>query len=323
MISIVIPNYNGKRFLKGCIESLLAQENVELEIIVVDNGSKDGSVEYLKSNFEDVLIVENETNQGFAGGTNAGIRASSGEYILTMNNDTKADSDFAFQLQKGMQDEDVGMCASKMLFLDDSINSAGICISKSGAAWDRGMFERDFGQYDVSEEVFGPCAGAALYRRKMLDQIGLFDEDFFLYLEDVDLALRARLAGWRCIYMPCARVHHMHGGTAGFHSDLTVYYGNRNIMWYPVKDLPLCALLMNAPWMIFRNLGVIPYYAAHGQGKVILKAKIDGILGIPGMVKKRGKIQRCGPSRDVLKWIRTWAMVGRTRNRTRGSSQKA
>jgi hypothetical protein len=184
-------------------------------------------------------------------------------------------------------DESVGMCAPKMLFPDGRINSTGICISRSGAAWDRGMFEEDRSQYDTPEGIIGPCAGAALYRKTMLQEIGLFDEDFFLYMEDVDLAFRACLAGWKCSFVPEAIVYHYHGGTAGFMSDLSVYFGNRNILWWPVKNYPLLILLVSFPWIIARTIVVIPYYTFKGKGKVILKAKIDGIAGIPRMWRKR------------------------------------
>ena len=205
-ISVVVLNFNGKQYLHDCLSSLALQTCMDFEVIVVDNGSSDGSVEYLRGNFPWVKVVRNEENLGFAEGTNSGIREAKGDLILTLNNDTKADKDFIKRLIEPMSETKVGMCASKMLFPDGRINSAGICISRSGAAWDRGMFEPDTGQYNQEEEVFGPCAGAALYRKEMLEEIGLFDEDFFLYMEDVDLAFRGRLAGWKCIYVPEAVV---------------------------------------------------------------------------------------------------------------------
>lgn len=260
-------NYNGLGFLDDCLFSLASQTHRDFEVVLVDNGSKDGSPEYIKENYPWVRLVRNDENLGFAGGTNVGIRAAKGEYILTLNNDARADSRFIEELIKPMSDLGVGVCAAKMLFPDGGINSAGICISRSGAAWDRGMFEPDQGQYDIQEEVFGACAGAALYRREMLDEIGLFDEDFFLYLEDVDLAFRARLAGWKCIYVPWAKVIHHHGGTAGVGSDLSVYYGNRTIFWYPIKVFPVRLLVTSLPFILARNLATISYYALHGSGK--------------------------------------------------------
>ena len=312
MISVVVLNYNGRRYLKKCISSLSVQSYGDFEVIVVDNGSTDGSVEYLKTHFPRVKIVRNKSNLGFAGGINVGIEHAEGKYILTLNNDTQADMNFVERLAEAMDsDEAMGMCASKMLFPDGRINSTGICLSRSGAAWDRGMFEPDEGQYEELEEVFGPCAGAALYRKEMLDEIGLFDEDFFLYMEDVDLAFRARLAGWRCIYVPGAEVYHFHGGTAGFGSDLAVYYGNRNIVWYTLKDFPMGMLITSLPWIVGRNLAVIPYYMLLGQGKTILRSKLDALKGMLKMLRKRSEVVRRVPDREISRYIMTWSTIKR------------
>lgn len=310
MISVVIPNYNGMRYLDGCLTSLSAQNFEDFEIILVDNGSSDGSARYVEERFPKVRIVKNEENLGFSGGVNSGIRHAGGEFILTLNNDTRADRNLIKNLAEAMDsDEKVGMCASKMLFCDGRINSTGICLSRSAAAWDRGMGEADLGQYDEVEEVFGPSAGAGLYRRKMLDEIGLFDEEFFMYMEDVDLAFRARLAGWRCVYVPGARVHHLHGGTAGFGSDLSVYYGNRNVLWYPIKDFPTRLLISSFPWIVGRNLAVILYYAVRGQGRTVLRSKIDAVRGVPLMLRKRKEVVRKVSEREISKHIRTWSEI--------------
>jgi len=313
LVSAIVVNYNGRRFLKECVQSLIDQTYENMEIIIVDNASSDDSIEYLTSNFKGLIIIENSENLGFAGGVNAGIRKARGSFILTLNNDARADSHCVEHLISVMTtDDSIGMCATKMLFPDNRINSAGICISRSGAAWDRGMFETDNAQYDQREEIFGPCAGAALYRTKMLDEIDLFDENFFLYMEDVDLAFRAQLSGWRCIFVPDAVVYHFHGGTAGFMSDLTVYYGNRNILWWPVKDYPSGTLLLSLPWIIGRSIAVIPYYIIKGQGKVILRSKIDALAGLPGMWKKRKIIKRRVHSEYIRKFIKNWSSIRKT-----------
>jgi GT2 family glycosyltransferase len=161
------------------------------------------------------------------------------------------------------------------------------------------------GQFESVDDVFGPCAGAALYRKSMLDEIGLFDEDFISYMEDTDLALRGRLAGWKCLYVPKAVVHHVHGGTAGYVSDYTVYYGNRNIVWYVLKDFPPGLLLMSLPFIVGRSLGVIPYYVLKGQGAAILRAKRDALAGAPKMLGKRRKAGK----NDINKFISTWADI--------------
>jgi len=307
LISIIIVNFNGLRFLEPCLSSLTTQSFRNFEIIIVDNHSSDGSARYLREHFPLITLIETVKNLGFAGGTNTGIRASHGDFILTLNNDTITDPQFIENLARPMtSDPHLGMCASKMVFPDGRINSTAICISRSGAAWDRGMGELDHGQYDEPEEIFGPCAGAALYRRTMLDEIGLFDEDFFLFMEDVDLAFRAQLSGWKCIYVPTARVVHIHGGTAGFKSDISIYYGNRNLVWYVVKNFPSRTLLLSSPWIISRNCADIPYYIINGKGRTIILAKIDMMKGFLSMVRKRGCIKRKVPDDAIEKWIQTW-----------------
>ncbi|WP_214041225.1 glycosyltransferase family 2 protein [Methanoculleus sp.] len=312
MISVVVTNYNGRKYLADCLSSLALQTYRDFETILVDNASTDGSVEFVEEHYPEVRIVRNRENLGFAGGTNAGIRAARGEYVLTLNNDTRADSRFVEHLGNAMDaDPAAGMCAAKMLFPDGSINSTGICISRSGAAWDRGMYEPDHGQYDRPEEVFGPCAGAALYRREMLDEVGLFDEDFFCYMEDVDLAFRARLAGWTCRYVPGAQVYHYHGGTAGVGTDFAVYYGNRNVVWYVMKNFPSRLLVTSLPWILGRNLAVIPYYAVRGRGWAIVRSKVDAVRGIPRMLRKRSTIRRKVPDSVIKRFTQTWSNIGR------------
>jgi GT2 family glycosyltransferase len=307
LISIIIVNYNGLHFLEPCLSSLATQTYKNFEIIFVDNGSSDGSVGFVQEHYPRVRIVETGKNLGFAGGTNTGIRIAHGEFILTLNNGTKADPHFLEEIQKPfLQDAKTGMCGSKMLFPDGRINSTGICISRSGAAWDRGIYEPDTGQYENPEEIFGPCAGAALYRRSMLDEIGLFDEDFFIYMEDVDLAFRARFAGWECRYIPTARVTHLMGGTTGINSDLSVFYSNRNLIWNVIKNFPARTLFISLPWIIGRNCADIPYYIYKGKGRVILKAKASAFMGIIRMLKKRENSTRKVPEEQIRKWIHIW-----------------
>jgi GT2 family glycosyltransferase len=310
LVSVVVVNYNGRHLLEDCFHALNQQTYGNFEIILVDNGSHDDSITFMKEHYPRVRIVQLSSNTGFAGGTNAGIRSSHGELILTLNNDTCVFSDFIEKLiQPMVRDTGVGMCASKMISPDKKINSTGICLSRSGAAWDRGGFEQDTGQYDDEVEIFGPCAGAALYRKTMLDEIGLFDEDFFLFMEDVDLAFRAQLAGWKCVYTPKARVIHKHGGTARAGSDIAVYYGNRNILWYVVKNFPFRTLVLSSPWIIGRNIGVIPYYILRGKHRIILKAKIDAIKNVHIMAGKRKSVKKVVSDSQINRWIQPWSCI--------------
>jgi GT2 family glycosyltransferase len=307
LVSIVIVNYNGQRYLGPCLSALAVQSYEPREIIVVDNGSSDDSAGYVRTHFPDTVLVENRANLGFAGGTNAGIRKANGEFLLTLNNDTIADPELLENLTKPMiTDPRVGMCASKMIFPDGRINSTGICISRSGAAWDRGIFEADTGQYEDETEVFGPCAGAALYRRTMLDEIGLFDEDFFLYAEDADLAFRARWAGWLCRYVPSANVTHIHRGTAGTESDISVYYINRNHLWFVIKNYPLLTFLISLPWIAGKNCADLPFYLLRGKGRTIFRAKIDCIKGVWKMWRKRSSYSRKISQDQIERWIQVW-----------------
>jgi len=312
MISIVIVNYNGKHFLENCLYSLSTQTYKDYEVVIVDNASSDGSVAYIQHYYPWVKLIQSEFNSGFAGGVNQGIKNSKGKYILTLNNDTTIHTQFLEKMLECIESEDkVGSCASKMVYPDGRINSTGICVSRSGAAWDRGMLEHDENQYDEIEEIFGPCAGAALYRKEMLEEIGLFDKDFFLYFEDVDIAFRAQLAGWKCLYTPYAKVTHIHGGTAGVGSDIAIYYGNRNILWCAIKNFPLKLLLISLPWIVGRNIAIIPYYALNGKGSIILKAKISALKGLLKTIKKRQSFND-KDCQNLDKFINKWCKAKST-----------
>lgn len=307
LVSVVIVNYNGMAFLEQCLSSIRSQTYPWIETIVVDNASRDGSHDIARQ-FPGVRLLMNRENLGFAEGCNQGIRMAAGEFIAMLNNDAIAAPGWVASLVNAMRpDEHMGMCASKMLFMKrpDMINSTGICVSRSGACWDRGMFEPDKGQYESPGEVFGPCGGAALYRKSMLDEVGAFDRDFFAYMEDADLAFRARAAGWKCLYVPTAVVYHYGNGSAGYMSDFSIYQGNRNIVWNFIKNYHGLLLLKSLPWVVGRNIGVIPYYALRGHGAAILKAKVDAAMGIPRMLARRGKRN----ASEIERFIMTWADI--------------
>ena len=308
MISAIVVNYNGAGFLSDCLMSLCAQTYPDFEVIVVDNASTDGSDAIAAGFAPRVRLIRNGSNPGYGGGINAGIAAAAGDAILALNNDIVLDPDCVAHLAEALAtDSRTGMWATKMVLPDGRLDSTGLCISRSGAAWNRHKGLEDSEPESTTGEVLGPCGGAALYRRGMLEEVGSFDEAFFLYMEDVDLALRARLAGWKCRYVPQAKVIHVNGGTVGRGSDMGIYYGNRNIIWYAFKDFPLRLLVTSLPWIIGRNLGVVVYYALHGRGRLAIRAKIDAVAGLGNIIRKRRRVIRSASYQEITRFVKTWA----------------
>jgi hypothetical protein len=290
LISIIIPNWNGKRFLKGCLDSLKSQTFKDFEVIIVDNNSHDDSVSFVKENYPDVKIIELSSNRGFAGGVNEGIKASKGDLMFLLNNDTVVDKDLYNAVIKNPQ---IGFFATKMIFYCTNppvINAAGDALGIDGAARNIGYNEVDTGQYDVEREVFGACAGAALYRRRIFDEIGLFDEDFYIILEDVDLDFRAQLAGYRCLYLPNAVVYHIHAGSMGKTSDFTFYWITRNDLNVLIKNMPLFLLFKYFHRIFFRQ--IIYTYARLLGNKIrpLISGEFSSFLLLPVMLSKRYQI---------------------------------
>lgn len=240
--SVVIPNWNGKAVLKPCLDSLMAQTQ-NIDISVVDNGSTDGSADFIKQNFPTVKLVQLDKNQGFAGGVNAGIKqamADQADYIALFNNDAVAEKNWAANLLKSIQaNPKAGIVTGKLLRSDKThLDSTGECYSIWGMPFPRGRNEVDSGQYDNQPEVFGATGGASLYRAEMLKQIGLFDERFFAYFEDTDISFRAQLAGWKVIYEPSAVAYHAIGSTSSKLGDFTTYHSVKNFMLLYAKNMP-------------------------------------------------------------------------------------
>lgn len=293
--SVIIVNWNGERYLEQCLRSVLNQTYKGFEIILVDNNSSDGSLVLVESVFPNVIVVRNSENRGFAAGNNDGIRKASGEYIVTLNNDAIAEPSWLEELVKAVEDDDsLGMAASKMLFYDwpDVINSTGISLDRAAIAWDRlGGQPADRSETEPVE-IFGPCAGAALYKRSMLQDIGLFDEDFFMYLEDVDLAWRGRLRGWRCLYVPTAEVRHVHSASSVEGSAFKNRLLGRNKIWTTIKNCPAPDFYLYLPAIIFYDLLSMPYSVLVRGNFANLQGRIDGLRMISSALRKRSEIQR-------------------------------
>lgn len=294
LVTLVILNWNGRRYLQTCLDAVFHQTFQDFEVLLVDNGSTDDSVPFIRATYPQVRLLINDTNLGFAAGNNQAFRASRSTFVATLNNDTQVEPNWLEALVGGMEgDEKIGMCASKMLFAHhpNMINSAGICVDRAGIAWDRKGGAPDDPDAIATEPVFGACAGAALYRRAMLDDVGLFDEEFFAYLEDVDLAWRAQLAGWDAIYVPQARVYHHHSGTSGERSAFKSRHLGRNKAWTILKNYPAPYIFWYLPIVALYDVASVGYAVLGQQNWASLYGRWLALRRIPDMLRKRRRIQ--------------------------------
>ena len=293
--SVVIPNWNGAHHLPVCLDALRAQTYPHVEVILVDNGSTDGSQLLVQEQYPEVQLLALDCNLGLTGGNNAGFRAARGETLISLNNDTETDPHFVEALVTALLDHpEAGMVASKMLLFDqrDTLHSAGDGYGLDGIPFNRGVWQRDEGQFDEPGWIFGGCGGAVAYRRAMLDDVGLFDESFFMYCEDVDLNWRAQLAGWRCRYTPGAVVYHKLSATGG--GRIASFYTGRNTLWVIAKNYPGALLrkywpqVLRAQWHVTRDA----IRAWRGEAaRARLRGQLAGLMGWPGMLKVRRTIQ--------------------------------
>ncbi len=327
LVSVVIVNWNGKHLLVECLDSLFHQTFKNFEVIVVDNGSRDGSAEYVRSRYPEVTVVGLSMNKGFAGGSNAGIRVASGKYIALLNNDTRTDPEWLAQLLETAEaSPGAGMWASKILSYDkpDLIDNVGLLLYRDGLARGKGRLERDQGQYDQGGEALFPSGCAGLYRRTMLDDIGLLDEEFFAYADDVDLGLRGRIAGWGCIYVPTARVYHRYSSSSSTYSPLKAFLAERNRIWVLLKYYP--AELVAAGFFFTVNRLALQFYGAiSGRGSsgkfsaeqgtlyagfILLKAWCSAFASLFRILRQRRRLaslRRIGRS-ELYRLFRTFGM---------------
>jgi GT2 family glycosyltransferase len=244
--SVVIPNLNGRRFLEPCLEALAAQTDTNQETIVVDNGSEDGSVSFLRERFPDVRVVELGRNHGFAGGMNAGIAAAEGELVAFLNNDAEPRPTWLEELRRCLERHPRAAAATAKLLSADAperLDGAGDGLTRSFLPYVRGHGTPDDRRYDEEVEVFGASGTASLWRGDVLRELGSFDERFFAYYEDVDLSFRARLRKYECWYAPRAVVVHRRGATAGADLRFTLHHPARNRWYFLLKNAPAGLLL--------------------------------------------------------------------------------
>lgn len=278
-VSIVIPNYNGKHFLEACLTAVFRQTVKDLEVIVVDNGSADGSLEYLTA-FQQVRVLSLDRNYGFCRAVNEGIKAADSDYVILLNNDTEAEENFAEALLQAIKgDARLFSCSSKMICFQDRerMDDAGDYYCALGWAFGRGK-GGEISRYDRPARVFASCAGAAIYRKKVLEELGYFDEKHFAYLEDIDIGYRARIHGYENRYAPEAVVYHVGSGFSGSaHNAFKVKLSSRNSVYLIYKNMPWLQILLNSPFLFLGFLIKYLFFWRKGLGKEYLKGLGEGI----------------------------------------------
>jgi len=295
MISVIIPNWNGARYLPTCLDSLRRQTYADFETIVVDNASTDESVALIKRDYAEVRLLRLPSNRGLTGGVNAGIAVARGEIIALLNNDTEADPHWLAELARALAAHpEAGMAASKMLLFDrrDTLHSAGDFYRTDGVPGNRGVWQQDKGQFDREEPGFSACGGACAYRRAMLDDVGLLDESLFMYLEDVDLAWRAQLRGYGCIYVPTAIVYHRLSATGG--GPIASFYCGRNFIAIIAKDVPGAILRRHWPAIVRAQLGFAGESLRHFRqpaARARLRGQLAGLAQLPLRLRQRRLVQ--------------------------------
>jgi hypothetical protein len=300
--SIIIPTFNGRERLGLCLQSLERQAGRDFETLVVDNGSNDGSAQMVEREFPAVRLIRLPKPMGFARPVNAGIRQSAGRWVFTLNNDTEMDPDCLEQVRRAIsRHPGHAFFACKMLFRDRPgvINSAGHAITRELMVVDRGLFEPE-ACYDEEADVLGACAGAAVYRRDLLEALRGFDEDFFMYYEDADLGVRAQLAGYRCRYLPRAIVHHVHAATLGATSPRALYLCDRNRLLLLFKSVPARLLLRHAAGLARSQFANDTRLAASGRVDLALRPLPAALRLLPRLLLKRAAFQRRWPSDGLV-----------------------
>lgn len=290
-VSIVIPNYNGIEFMETCMDALEKQTMKDVEILVIDNGSTDGSGQLVRERYPEATLVEMGKNTGFCGAVNEGIRRSRAPYVLLLNNDTQVTETFTEELYRAVcRDEQIFSCSAKMVQFHDRhlLDDAGDYYCALGWAFARGK-GAPAEKYNREENIFFSCAGAAIYRKSILDEIGYFDENHFAYLEDADIGYRARIRGYKNRYAPKAVVYHVGSGSSGsIYNLFKTTYSSRNSIYLIYKNMPLLQVLLNLPLFIPGFLVKAVFFAVKGYGKEYLKGIGSG-FALCGKGRREGR----------------------------------
>ena len=326
--AVIIANLNGKKILRNCLDTLRAQTYRGFKIYVVDNGSVDGSARMIQREYQEVMLIKGKENAGFARANNIGIRqafAENGEilrFVCPLNNDIELDQDYLQRLVEAAKkyqaaDVPLGILAAKLLFAGERrvINTVGTVVAFDGSGMERGFKEKDEKQYREPEEIFGSCAAACLYTRKMLEAVSYenkageacyFDDDFFAYYEDLDLNYRSRLSGFKSFYVPGAVGYHLHSATGKSYSPFKSFHVHRNQYYVLIKNFPFPYLLQGLFFMPIRyfllllsvlidkgpSAGLRRNTEEKGVIAIVLSGWWDIITSLPSLMRKRWDIQK-------------------------------
>ena len=307
-VSVIIPNYNGENFLRNCLKTLKNQK-CEFQVIIIDNASSDNSVNYIKNNYPEFNIITNDENLGFAAAVNQGIRASKTDYVFLLNNDTELEENCISNLVRCIEtDENIFAVSSKMIQFEnrDLMDDAGDAYTILG--WTKKVGNgRSPDLYNKKREVFSACAGAALYRRNILNEIGYFDENFFAYLEDVDISYRARIHGYKSIYCPEAVVYHHGSGTSGSkHNTFKVKISARNNVYLPYKNMPWPQLALNIIFLLLGYFIKYLFFLKKGYGN-------DYLDGLKEGFKSRHNIDKIKYKGNLINYVKIeWLLIKNT-----------
>ena len=321
-VAVVIVNLNGGALLERALDAVSRQTVAPARVLVVDNASTDGSADRLEERFAGVEVLRLAMNTGFAAANNLAVRAAADcDWVALLNPDAFPEPAWLERLLDAAERRrEYAFFGSRLLMADDPsrLDGAGDAYHVSGLAWrlDHGL--EAAGRALEETEVFSPCAAAALYRRDAFLAVGGFDESFFCYYEDNDLAFRLRLAGQRCLYVPGAVVHHVGSAIAGAVSDFAVYHSYRNLVWAWVKDMPAPLVPLYLPQLLLANLLLLGAFAVRGRARVVLRAQRDAVLGLPRALRARREVQsaRVVPAHE-LRRVLTTGLVAYLTNFTR------
>lgn len=308
-ICVIIPNYNGAHLLPTCLDALRRQTWTDFVTVLVDNGSTDDSLALVRSHYPEVRIVALERNLVFSGAVNEGIRRTESPLVVLLNNDTEVEERWLSELALAAERRpEYGFFASKLLLFDHRavIHSAGDFYRADGVPGNRGVWQHDGPPYDQEGEVFGACGGAAAYRRTLLEDIGLFDEDLIAYCEDVDLNLRARLAGHRCYFVPGARVYHKLSATGG--GLRASYLCGRNFILVLAKNAPAIHLKRHWHRIVGTQIRLALQALAHARepaARARLRGQLAALGSLPLFLRKRRAVARSRriTDEDYLRWL--------------------